>query len=110
MTATFSYSKSSQDIAIKSFCLKHNACALEFLSTPAAAAEWSDRARSLLQLALVLVFGAPGFWTRFLPFQVLSAFMIHYVQLALSTLCAPFKGEALLCWTFFSVDSNLIAT
>ena len=48
--------------------------------------------------------------TRPLPFQVLSTFMIHYVQLALSALCAPSKGEALLCWTFFSADSTLIAT
>ena len=50
--------------------------------------------------------------TRPLPFQVLSTFMIHYVavQLALSAFCAPFKDEALLCWTFFSADSTLIAT
>ena len=54
----FLYSESSQDIAIKSFCLKHKSRALEPLSTPAAAAEWSDRARSLLQLALA----APRVW------------------------------------------------
>ena len=60
--------------------------------------------------SLILVFGAPGFYNRHLPFQVLSAFMIHYVQLALSDVCAPFEDEALLCWTFFSADSTLIAT
>ena len=50
--------------------------------------------------SLLLVFSAPEFYNRSLPFHVLSAFMIHYVQLALSALCAPFKDEALLCWIF----------
>ena len=34
--------------------------------------------------SLLLVFSAPEFYNRPLPFHVLSAFMIHYVQLALS--------------------------
>ena len=52
---------------MESFLLKQKARAPEPLSTPAAAAEWTDRARSLVRLALTfLVFGAPGFWTRLL--------------------------------------------